>query len=76
LRFDGNPEAAMNFYGEEDSRGGWLKDTYGRSWQIIPSVLGEMLQGKDAEKAKRGMHAMRQMGKIEMSRLQQAYDPA
>jgi len=60
--------------GGEESRCGWLKDKYGLSWQIIPSVLGKMLQGKDSEKAKRVMNAMLQMGKIDISRLQQAYD--
>jgi predicted 3-demethylubiquinone-9 3-methyltransferase (glyoxalase superfamily) len=60
--------------GGEESKCGWLKDKYGLSWQIIPSVLGKMLQDKDSEKARRVMNAMLQMGKIEISRLQQAYD--
>jgi len=60
--------------GGEESRCGWLKDKYGLSWQIIPSALGKMLQDKDREKTKRVMDAMLQMGKIEISRLQQAYD--
>ena len=60
--------------GGEESRCGWLKDKYGLSWQIIPSALGRLLQDKDREKAKRVMNAMLQMGKIDISRLQQAYD--
>jgi len=60
--------------GGEESRCGWLKDKYGLSWQIIPSVLGRMLQDKDSKKAKRVMEAMLQMGKIDIIRLQQAYD--
>ena len=60
--------------GGEKSRCGWLKDRYGLSWQIIPSVLGKFLQDKDAEKAKRVMQAMLQMDKIDIKRLQQAYD--
>jgi predicted 3-demethylubiquinone-9 3-methyltransferase (glyoxalase superfamily) len=44
------------------------------SWQVIPSVLGEMLQDKDAERAKRVMEAMLQMGKIDIKVLKQAYD--
>lgn len=60
--------------GGEKSRCGWLKDKYGLSWQIIPSALGRMLQDKDAAKAKRVMNAMLQMDKIDISRLQQAYD--
>ena len=60
--------------GGEKSRCGWLKDRYGLSWQIIPSVLSKMLRDKDAEKAKRVMQAMMQMDKIDIKRLQQAYD--
>ena len=52
--------------GGEKQRCGWLKDTYGLSWQIIPSILGEMLQDKDPEKSKK---AMLQMDKIDIERL-------
>lgn len=60
--------------GGEKSRCGWLKDKYGLSWQIIPSVLGKLLQDKDPAKAKRVMQAMLQMDKIDIKGLQQAYD--
>jgi predicted 3-demethylubiquinone-9 3-methyltransferase (glyoxalase superfamily) len=60
--------------GGKKERCGWLKDKYGLSWQIIPSVLGKMLQDTDAEKAKRVMQAMLQMDKIDIKTLQQAYD--
>ena len=60
--------------GGEKQRCGWLKDKYGLSWQVIPSALGEMLQDKDAEKAKRVMKAMLQMDKIDIEGLKQAYD--
>lgn len=60
--------------GGEKSQCGWLKDKYGLSWQIIPTVLGEMLKDKDPAKAKRVMQAMLQMTKIDIKRLQQAYD--
>jgi len=60
--------------GGRPDRCGWLKDKFGLSWQIIPSVLGEMLQDKDAEKANRVMKAMLQMDKIDIKRLQQACD--
>jgi predicted 3-demethylubiquinone-9 3-methyltransferase (glyoxalase superfamily) len=46
------------------ARCAWLKDKYGVSWQIVPSVLGEMLQDKDPKKAKRVMETMLQMDKI------------
>jgi predicted 3-demethylubiquinone-9 3-methyltransferase (glyoxalase superfamily) len=62
--------------GGQTSRCGWLKDKYGLSWQIIPSVLTTMLRNKDPGKAKRVMEAMLQMTKIDISRLKQAYDVA
>jgi predicted 3-demethylubiquinone-9 3-methyltransferase (glyoxalase superfamily) len=60
--------------GGEESRCGWLKDKFGVSWQIIPSVLGEMLGDKDPEKAGRAMQAMLKMNKIIIADLKQAYD--
>ncbi|MGC1175572.1 VOC family protein [Polaromonas sp.] len=55
---------------------GWLQDKFGVSWQIIPSVLGDMLQDKNPAKAKATMQAMMQMHKIDVKRLQQAYAEA
>ena len=55
--------------GGEKQRCGWLKDKYGLSWQIIPTILGEMLQDKDAEKSTKAMQAMLQMDKIDIQRL-------
>jgi predicted 3-demethylubiquinone-9 3-methyltransferase (glyoxalase superfamily) len=52
---------------------GWVKDKYGVSWQIVPSVLGEMLRDRDAEKSKRVMNAVWQMNKIDLKTLEQAY---
>jgi len=60
--------------GGEKQPCGWLKDRFGVSWQIIPSVLGEMLQDKDPKKAGRVMQAMLKMEKIDIKALQQAYD--
>ena len=53
---------------------GWLKDKYGLSWQIIPTVLSELLGDPDHEKAGRAMQAMLQMKKIDIQGLKQAYD--
>jgi len=53
---------------------GWLKDKFGLSWQIIPGVLGEMLEDKDPQKSKRVMEAMLKMSKIDIKRLTQAYE--
>ena len=60
--------------GGKKERCGWLKDKYGLSWQIIPSVLGKLLHDPDAAKANRVMQAMLQMDKLDINRLQQAYD--
>jgi predicted 3-demethylubiquinone-9 3-methyltransferase (glyoxalase superfamily) len=60
--------------GGEKQRCGWLKDKYGLSWQIIPSVLGQMLQDKDPRKSTRVMRAMLQMDKIDIDGLGRAYD--
>ncbi len=54
---------------------GWLKDKYGLSWQIIPSILGKLLQDKDPERSKRVMDAMLKMDKIDIKTLKQAYKP-
>ena len=59
--------------GGQPSRCGWLQDKYGLSWQIVPTVLGEMLQDKDREKAKRVMDAMMKMDKIDIAALKAAY---
>lgn len=60
--------------GGETQQCGWLKDKYGLSWQIIPSLLGKLLQDKDAQKSARVMKAMMQMDKIDIQALQRAYD--
>jgi predicted 3-demethylubiquinone-9 3-methyltransferase (glyoxalase superfamily) len=60
--------------GGEESRCGWLKDKFGLSWQVVPTLLTEMLKDKDAAKAKRVMHAILQMDKIDIPTLKKAYD--
>jgi predicted 3-demethylubiquinone-9 3-methyltransferase (glyoxalase superfamily) len=59
--------------GGQKSRCGWLKDKFGVSWQIIPTVLGELLGDKDPEKSKRVMKAMLQMDKIDIEGLKRAH---
>jgi predicted 3-demethylubiquinone-9 3-methyltransferase (glyoxalase superfamily) len=53
---------------------GWLQDQFGLSWQIVPTILGEMLQDKDAGKAQRVMRAMMQMVKLDIGLLKKAYE--
>ncbi|MGH9915443.1 MAG: VOC family protein, partial [Pyrinomonadaceae bacterium] len=60
--------------GGEKGRCGWLKDKYGLSWQVVPPILGEMLQDKDPGRSKRVMEAMLKMDKIEIKSLKQAYE--
>ena len=55
------------------SQCGWLKDRFGLSWQVVPTVLVEMLQDKVAQKSQRVMQAMLQMKKIDIARLNAAY---
>jgi predicted 3-demethylubiquinone-9 3-methyltransferase (glyoxalase superfamily) len=59
--------------GGRESACGWLKDKFGLSWQVTPTVLIEMLNDKDAKKAERVMKAMMQMQKIEINKLKAAY---
>jgi predicted 3-demethylubiquinone-9 3-methyltransferase (glyoxalase superfamily) len=60
--------------GGEEVQCGWLKDRFGLSWQVVPTVLTEMLQDKDPQKAQRVMAAMLKMKKIEIADLKKAYD--
>jgi len=59
--------------GGEKSRCGWLKDKFGLSWQVVPTILSKLLGDKDAEKSKRVMSAMMEMEKLDIAKLEQAY---
>jgi predicted 3-demethylubiquinone-9 3-methyltransferase (glyoxalase superfamily) len=59
--------------GGQESQCGWLKDKFGVSWQVTPTVLIEMLHDKDAKKSERVMNAMMQMQKIDIKTLKDAY---
>jgi predicted 3-demethylubiquinone-9 3-methyltransferase (glyoxalase superfamily) len=58
--------------GGEKSRCGWLKDKYGLSWQIVPSILGQLLYHKDPEKSQRVMQALFKMDKLDIATLKKA----
>jgi predicted 3-demethylubiquinone-9 3-methyltransferase (glyoxalase superfamily) len=72
----------VDYYWEKLSEGGdekaqqcgWLKDKYGVSWQIVPTILIKMLKDKDSEKSQRVMKAMLQMHKLDISILKKAYE--
>ncbi|MFL5496156.1 MAG: VOC family protein [Gemmatimonadales bacterium] len=53
---------------------GWLKDKYGLSWQVVPSVLAEMMADPNKEKAGRAMEAMLQMKKLDIAELKRAFE--
>jgi predicted 3-demethylubiquinone-9 3-methyltransferase (glyoxalase superfamily) len=53
---------------------GWLRDTYGFAWNIVPSGLAELLGNPDREKAGRAMKAMMEMGKLDINELRRAFD--
>ena len=59
--------------GGEEVACGWLKDKYGVSWQVIPTVLIDMISDPDPEKAKRATEAMLAMTKFDIAALQKAY---
>jgi predicted 3-demethylubiquinone-9 3-methyltransferase (glyoxalase superfamily) len=59
--------------GGEESQCGWLRDKFGVSWQVTPTVLIDMLHDKDTEKSERVMKAMLQMQKIDIEKLEPAY---
>jgi len=62
--------------GGKESRCGWLEDKYGLSWQIVPPLLGELMQDKDPKKVQAVMQAMMQMNKLIIADLQRAYEQA
>ena len=62
--------------GGQEVQCGWLKDRFGVSWQIVPTVLVEMLQDKAPEKSKRVMAAMLKMKRIDIEALKKAYEAA
>ena len=59
--------------GGKKDRCGWLKDKYGLSWQIVPTILGELITDKDPRKAERVMQAIEKMHKLQIEGLKRAY---
>ncbi len=60
--------------GGSEGQCSWLKDKFGLSWQIVPRLLTEMLRDKDSEKVRRVVQTLFTMSKIDITRLQQAYN--
>lgn len=59
--------------GGQESRCGWLKDKFGLSWQIIPSILSPLLRDPDPQRAQRVLEAMLRMNKLDIAALQRAH---
>ena len=59
--------------GGQESQCGWLKDKFSLSWQVVPTVLIDMLHEKDSEKSERVTEAMLKMKKIDIKTLKEAY---
>ncbi|HWY44155.1 MAG TPA: VOC family protein [Candidatus Sulfotelmatobacter sp.] len=60
--------------GGQESQCGWLKDKFGLSWQIVPTVLGELMSDPDPQKSNRVMQSLLQMKKLDIATLQKARD--
>lgn len=65
---------ALTADGGQESQCGWLKDKFGLSWQIIPTILPELLNGPDTERSQQAMEAMLKMNKIDIKAIKRAYD--
>jgi predicted 3-demethylubiquinone-9 3-methyltransferase (glyoxalase superfamily) len=68
--------STLSSNGGEEGPCGWLKDRFGLSWQVVPTVLNDLIRDPDQAKAQRVMAAMLKMGKIEIEGLQAAADGA
>ncbi|QWL29706.1 VOC family protein [Rathayibacter toxicus] len=64
---------ALTANGGEEGRCGWLKDRWGLSWQIVPTVLSSLLGGPDTEASARAFQAMLAMNRLDIRGLQEAY---
>lgn len=60
--------------GGAESMCGWLKDKFGLSWQVVPTIIGELMSDKDPEKSNRVMQAVLQMKKLDIQKMKDAYE--
>ena len=83
LWFDDQAEEAARFYASifknsklgEKVECGWLKDRYGMSWQVVPSILPRMLTGPDPAGSARVLQSIMRMKKLDIEELKRAYGP-
>jgi predicted 3-demethylubiquinone-9 3-methyltransferase (glyoxalase superfamily) len=82
LQIDCADQDEVDYYWQKLGEGGeygpcgWLKDRYGLSWQVVPTLLTELVADPDPAKSQAVMRAMLAMGKIDVGELQTAYDAA
>jgi predicted 3-demethylubiquinone-9 3-methyltransferase (glyoxalase superfamily) len=62
--------------GGSKSQCGWLKDKFGLSWQVVPTILGKLMSDPDPKKSRRVMEAMLKMSRLDIATLQRAYEGA
>jgi predicted 3-demethylubiquinone-9 3-methyltransferase (glyoxalase superfamily) len=82
LQINCQDQSELDYYWEKLSAGGdpkaqqcgWLKDKFGVSWQVVPTMLQELISGPHAKKSERAMQAMFKMKKLDIAKLKQAYD--
>ena len=82
LQVNCHDQAEVDYYWEKLSAGGdpksqqcgWLKDKFGVSWQIVPTIVQELITSPDAKKSQQAMQALLQMKKLDIAKLKQAYD--
>ena len=81
LSIDCSTQEEVDYFSEKLTAGGgevrpcsWVKDKFGLSWQVVPTILPEMLMDKDQARADRVMAAMMQMYKIDIKKLEEAYN--
>ena len=84
LQVNCETQEEIDYYWEKLSAGGdpkarqcgWLKDRYGVSWQVVPTMMDELFKDEKSEGAQRAMEAMLRMKKIDIAELRRAYDGA
>ena len=82
LQVNCETQEEVDYYWEKLSAGGddnakqcgWLKDKYGVSWQVVPTIVAELIGDSDSEKSQRAMAALMGMKKLDIAALQRAYD--
>jgi predicted 3-demethylubiquinone-9 3-methyltransferase (glyoxalase superfamily) len=81
FQVDCETQEEVDYYWEKLSQGGdeqaqqcgWLKDKFGASWQVVPSVVPELIHDPTSERSQRAMQAILQMKKIDIAALKRAY---